>query len=29
MAAVDSEWKLICATANLLKLHHHLAAATG
>jgi transposase len=29
MAAVDSEWKLICATANLLKLHSHLAAATG
>jgi transposase len=29
LAAVDSEWKLICTTANLLKLHHHLAAPTG
>ena len=29
MAAVDSEWKLICATGNLLKLRRHLTAATG
>ena len=29
LAAVDSEWKLICATANLLKIHHHRAAAAG
>ena len=26
LAAVDSEWKLICATANLLKIHRHRAA---
>lgn len=30
LAAVDSEWKLICTTTNLLKLHHHhLTASTG
>jgi hypothetical protein len=27
--AVDSEWKLICATANLLKIHRHRTATTG
>ena len=27
--AVDSEWKLICTTANLLKIHRHRTAATG
>jgi transposase len=29
LTAVDSEWKLICATANLLKLHRHHIAAAG
>lgn len=29
LAAVDSEWKLICATANLLKIHRHRVAAAG
>jgi hypothetical protein len=29
LAAVDSEWKLICATANLLKIHRHRTATTG
>lgn len=29
LRAVDSEWKLICATANLLKIHRKQAAATG
>jgi hypothetical protein len=29
LAAVDSEWKLICTTANLLKIHRHRTTATG
>jgi len=29
LSAADSEWKLICATANLLKIHRHQAAAAG
>jgi transposase len=29
LGAVDSEWKLICATANLLKIHRNRSAATG
>ena len=29
LGAVDSEWKLICATANLLKIHRHRTATTG
>ncbi len=29
LIAVDGEWKLICATANLLKLYRHRIAATG
>ena len=28
-AAVRSEWRMIAATHNLLKLHHHWIAATG
>lgn len=29
LPAVDSEWKLICTTSNLLKLHRHRGTATG
>ena len=29
LRAVDSEWKLICATANLLNIHRKQATATG
>ena len=29
LAAVDSEWKLICTTANLLKIHRHRTATIG
>lgn len=29
LVAVDSEWKLICTTANLLKIHRHRIATVG
>lgn len=29
LSAVDSEWKLICATANLLKIHRNRSATAG
>jgi hypothetical protein len=29
LPAVDSEWKLICTTSNLLKLHRHRGTSTG
>jgi len=29
LSAVDSEWKLICTTANLLKIHRHRTATSG